>query len=163
MGQFLCHLAIFHFPKIFCSTFHYIVLEPIDALPILHQLFTTIITTTEIAEEYGKPLPDWVTILSVKDKKTQNELSPIVDYGEASAIALAHEIENNFPITDDLHARKLALKLGLSIIGTLSLLLRAKQKGLIDLLAPYLQQIKQTNFRMSLSLMNTILKEASEI
>lgn len=141
----------------------FIILHKIGALPLLHQLFTTVITTPEIAEEYGQTLPEWVTVLSVRNKKLQQDLSLIVDSGEASAIALAHEIENNYMITDDLQARKLALKLGLTIIGTLGVLLRAKQKGLISLLAPYLEQIKQTNFRMSADLLNIILKEAGEI
>ncbi len=141
----------------------FIILHKIGGLPLLHQLFTTVITTPEIAEEYGQTLPEWVTVLSVRNKKLQQDLSLIVDSGEASAIALAHEIENNYMITDDLQARKLALKLGLTIIGTLGVLLRAKQKGLISLLAPYLEQIKQTNFRMSADLLNIILKEAGEI
>lgn len=130
---------------------------------MLHQLFTTVITTPQIADEYGTPLPTWVTILSVKNKQLQNELSLIVDPGEASAIALATEIENNYLITDDLQARKLAIKLGLPMIGTLGVLLLAKQAGLIALIAPYLDRIKKTNFRMAPALFNAVLKEAGEL
>lgn len=140
----------------------FIILHKIDGLDLLHQLFSTILTTPEIAEEYGINLPEWVTVISVRDKKLQNDLAQVVDPGEASAIALAHEIESNFLITDDLQARKLAAKLGLTIIGTLGVLLRAKQKSLIVLLAPYLEKISKTNFRISSELIDRVLKEAGE-
>ena len=140
----------------------FIILHKIDALDLLHQLFSTILTTPEIAEEYGIDLPEWVTVISLRDKKLQNDLAEVVDPGEASAIALAHEIESNFLITDDLQARKLAAKLGLTIIGTLGILLRAKQKSLIVSLAPYLEKISKTNFRISAELIDRVLREAGE-
>ena len=140
----------------------FIILHKIGALDLLHKLFTTILTTPEIAKEYGTTLPDWVTVISVTNKKLQNELAQVVDPGEASAIALAHEIEINFLITDDLDARKLATKLGLDIIGTLGILLRAKQKFYIDQLAPFLEKMMKTNFRMSQELIIKVLKEADE-
>jgi len=140
----------------------FIILHKIDALELLHKLFSTVLTIPEIAEEYGMALPDWVTVISVRDKKLQNDLAFIVDPGEASAIALAHEIESNYLITDDLQARKLATKLGLTIIGTLGILLRAKQKSHIDLLRPYLERIVKTNFRISSDLIDRVLKESGE-
>ncbi|MDB5001784.1 MAG: hypothetical protein JWQ34_9 [Mucilaginibacter sp.] len=131
-------------------------------LSVLHQLFSTVITTPEIAEEYKLPLPEWVIVIPVKNKLLQKELSLLVDKGEASAIAMAQETENQYLITDDLEARKLSAKLGLSVIGTLGVLLRAKQEGHIDLIKPFLEQIKQTNFRMAYDLYQTVLKKAGE-
>jgi len=139
-----------------------IILEKIDLLPVLHQLFAFIITTPEIAKEYGSALPEWITVISVKDKSLQKKLLSMVDKGEASAIALAHEIENKYLITDDLEARKLAIKLGLSIIGTLGVLLRAKQEGYIALVKPFIEQMKQTDFRASDDLYQTVLRKANE-
>ena len=77
-----------------------------------------LMTTPEIATEYGLPLPEWIIVISVKDKSLQQKLTSAVDKREASAITLAHKIENKFLITDDLEARKLSIKPGLSIIGT---------------------------------------------
>jgi len=90
-----------------------IILEKVALLDVLPQLFTTILTTPEIAAEYGSCLPDWIIVVPVKNKSFQQELVSKVDVGEASAIALAHEIENKYIITDDLEARKLCIKLGL--------------------------------------------------
>lgn len=139
-----------------------IILGKIGLLDILHQLFSVVITTPEIVKEYKLPLPEWIVVLSVKDKKRQLELASLVDEGEASAIALAQEIYNQYLITDDLEARKLSAKLGLSVIGTLGVLLRAKQEGHIKLIKPILLQIKQTNFRIGDDLYDTVLKQAGE-
>jgi len=139
-----------------------IILEKIALLPVLHQLFSVVITTPEIAAEYGSPLPEWIIIISVKDKSLQQKLTSMVDKGEASAIALAHEIENKYLITDDLEARKLSIKLGLSIIGTLGVLLRAKQEGYISAVKPFVELIKQTDFRVSDDLYQTVLRKADE-
>jgi predicted nucleic acid-binding protein len=61
-----------------------------------------------------------------------------------------------------LEARKLSIKLGLSIIGTLGILLRAKQKGLISAVKPFVELMKQTNFRVSDDLYQTVLGKAGE-
>lgn len=140
----------------------FIILEKIGLLDILHKLFSVVITTPEIAAEYKLGLPEWVIVIPVRDKKNQQSLSAIVDIGEASAIALAQEIENHFLITDDLEARKLSAKLGLAVIGTIGILIRAKQNGLVDLIKPFLDQMKQTNFRFSEELYNAALNKAGE-
>ncbi|MDB5122829.1 MAG: hypothetical protein JWP94_958 [Mucilaginibacter sp.] len=139
-----------------------IILEKIALLPVLHQLFSVVLTTPEIAAEYGSKLPEWIIIISVKDKSLQQELASMVDRGEASAIALAHEIEHKYLITDDLEARKLSVKLGLSIIGTLGVLLRAKQEGYISAVKPFVELMKQTDFRVSEDLYRTVLRKAGE-
>ena len=65
----------------------------------------------EVANEFSGQLPDWVRIESVSDKKYQGFLETQVDKGEASAIALAIEMENPLLLLDDLKARKLASQL----------------------------------------------------
>ncbi len=139
-----------------------IILEKIALLPVLHQLFNFVITTPEIAAEYGSPLPEWISVISVKNKSLQQELTSVVDKGEASAIALAREIENKYLITDDLEARKLSIKLGLSVIGTLGVLLRAKQNGYINAVKSAVELMKQTDFRVSDDLYRVILRKAGE-
>jgi predicted nucleic acid-binding protein len=54
-----------------------------------------------------------------------------LDTGEASAIALAMETVNSTLIIDEKKGRKFAKNLGLQIIGTLKILLLAKQHRLI--------------------------------
>ncbi len=139
-----------------------IILDKISHLELLPQLFDIIITTPEIAAEFGKTTPLWLKLMTVTDYNRQYELAKIVDPGEASAIALAHEVESDYLVTDDLQARKLAINLGLTVIGTLGILLKAKQKGLITLLKPVLEQIGQTDFRITAKLIETVLRDAGE-
>jgi predicted nucleic acid-binding protein len=140
----------------------FILLQKINAIHLLHDLFATIVTTPEIAKEYGNPLPVWVIIQAVSNPTIQEKFNQYVDPGEASAIALALEIKSDYVILDDLEARKFAEKIGLSVKGTMGLLLSSKQKGLIPLVSPYIHLIQQTNFRISQFLINQIMKDAGE-
>ena len=45
----------------------FILLDKIDGLSLLEYLLQSIITSAEVADEFGKPLPDWVQIKVVKD------------------------------------------------------------------------------------------------
>lgn len=139
-----------------------IILDKLSQLHLLHELFPAILTTPEIAVEYGNPLPEWIEVVSVKNKSMLNKFAAIVDIGEASAIALAHEIETRYVITDDLEARKFAIRLGLSVIGSLGVLVRAKESGHILLVKPFVDQMKNTNFRVSEELYQVTLRKAGE-
>jgi len=85
-----------------------------------------------------------------------------IDKGESSAIALALEIPESTLILDDYKARKIAEKLGLNITGTIGVIIKAKLKGIIPSIKPVLMKIKQTNFRISIELELSALKEAGE-
>ncbi|OOQ58835.1 DUF3368 domain-containing protein [Mucilaginibacter pedocola] len=140
----------------------FIILEKLQALHLLPQLFGNIITTPEIAAEYGNPLPDWVNIQTVTNTELQQQLAQQVDPGEASAIALAAEIDCDYLLTDDKDARKLAAKRGIAIKGSGGVLLLAKELGAIPLLKPYLEKMQQTNFRISSQLIEALLRDAGE-
>ncbi|TEW65378.1 DUF3368 domain-containing protein [Mucilaginibacter phyllosphaerae] len=87
----------------------------------------------------------------------------IVDAGEASAIALAEEIGCDYLLTDDKAARKIAEQRGITVKGSVGLLLFAKQQGVILSIKPYLEKIQKTNFRISFALINKILIQAGEV
>ena len=72
-----------------------------------------------------------------------------IDKGEASAIALAIELSDSVVILDDYKARKLAESLGIQIIGTIGIIIKAKRQGVIESIKPFLQKIRQTDFRIS--------------
>jgi len=55
-------------PKIISNTSCLIVLDNINALHILQKLYTRIYVSEEVAQEYGKPIESWMTVLAVKDK-----------------------------------------------------------------------------------------------
>ena len=139
-----------------------ILLAKIEELELLHKLYGTIITTKEVADEFGLPLPDWFEIKEPADKNYQSLIELSVDKGEASAIALAIEYNDCLLIIDDLKGRKLAHQLGLTIIGTLGIIVDAKLAGLIPSVKPILAKIKQTNFRISEKVELLIVNRAGE-
>ncbi|HEX8024315.1 DUF3368 domain-containing protein [Mucilaginibacter sp.] len=140
----------------------FIILDKIDVLYLLPMLFSKVITTPEIADEFGKELPDWVIIQQAQNSKLLNQIKEIVDPGEASAIALAAEIKCDYLLTDDRAARKLAEQRGILVKGSVGVLLYAKQQKVIPLISPYLDLIQKTNFRISQSLIDRVLLDANE-
>ncbi|MEI7995086.1 MAG: hypothetical protein WCH01_09315 [Methylococcaceae bacterium] len=76
-------------PKIISNTSCLIVLDNINALDILHKLYQNIYLTEEVAQEFGKPLENWMHVVTVIDKNYLRILNTSVDLGEASTIALA--------------------------------------------------------------------------
>lgn len=106
-------------------------------------------TTVEVAEEFGEQLPDWIQIITVKDKLRQQLLEMQIDKGESSAIALALESENSTLIIDDFKARRVAEQLKLNFTGTIGVIVKARLKGEIESIIPILSKIKATNFRIS--------------
>jgi predicted nucleic acid-binding protein len=140
----------------------FIILDKLDLLDLLPILFSNVITTPEIAKEYGKALPEWVIIQSVKNSALQKDLANIVDAGEASAIALANEINCIYLLTDDKAARKLAEGRGIVVKGSIGLLLYAKEQGALLAIKPYLDKIQATNFRISAAIIYKALNQAGE-
>lgn len=150
-------------PKtIISDTSCFIVLNNIRELDLLHKVYTQIITTPDIATEYGEPLPEWVEIVTVKDKYSQRILEMQIDKGESSAIALALETPDCTIILDDYKARKIAEQLGITITGTIGVIIKAKLKGIIPSIKQILEKIKQTDFRLSADIELQALKEANE-
>lgn len=147
---------------IIADTSCFILLFKIDELDLLKAVYGTIVTTPDIADEFGQILPQWIQVVSPKDTQVQHVLELQVDKGEASAIALAMETANVTLILDDYKARKLALKLGIDITGTLGIIIKAKINGIIPSVIPYVNKIKQTDFRLSAELETQVYKEAGE-
>jgi predicted nucleic acid-binding protein len=147
---------------VIADTSCFILLDKINEFDLLQKIFGSVSTTEEIAAEFNKPLPDWIKIQSVANQRYSQLLEIEVDKGEASAIALALEEKDPLLILDDAKARKLAASLNLDFTGTLGVLLKAKQLGVISGIKPLLEKIQQTNFRFSERILSDILKEADE-
>ena len=85
----------------------------------------------------------------------------VVDAGEAEAIALASE-KNCLLISDDKQARAAAKRLGVSVIGTAGILIRAKQNGVISEIKPILDNLELNDFFISRALREEVLKIVGE-
>jgi predicted nucleic acid-binding protein len=150
-------------PKtVIADTSCFIVLEKINELSLLNKIYREVITTPEIATEFNKPLPDWISIIETKNKLVQRELESKIDVGEASAIALGLEIPNCSIILDDLKARKIAASLKLDFTGTLGVIVKAKQLNLIDSVKPIIRKLREAGLRFSEEIEKDILNQAKE-
>lgn len=134
----------------------------IGEFELLHKVFGQIIITETIFKEFNRPIPDWIHVLN-PSTNLHIGLKSFLDAGEASAISLASEFKDSILIIDELKGRKIAKELGLKITGSIGVLLTAKNKGIISLIKPLLEKIRETNFRLSDELIKTTLFHANEI
>lgn len=85
-----------------------------------------------------------------------------MDEGEAEAIALATELDADAVLLDERWARRVAAEVGVSVIGTVGLLLRAKRAGHVDAIRSLLDSLEAAKFRISRPLRTEALKLARE-
>jgi predicted nucleic acid-binding protein len=78
-------------------------------------------------------------------------------------VSLALESAARLIVLDDRPARRLAVALGLRVIGTLGILLESKQRGLLPALRPHLDALLAHHFRVSQQLYQQVLRDAGEI
>ena len=65
-------------------------------------------------------------------------------------------------ILDDRRARKVATSLGVAVIGTIGILIRAKRNGIIAAVKPVLDDLEATGFFVSKELKGEALRLAGE-
>lgn len=63
-----------------------IILSKINELDLLRRMYGKVITTAEVANEFGESLPEWVEIRIASDAYRQRILELQIDKGEASTI-----------------------------------------------------------------------------
>lgn len=110
--------------------------------------------------------PDIDTLAWLKIHPITTALSvptgPNLHAGELAAIALASQTHARALILDDRNARKVAEQLGLPIVGTLALLVRAKRRSIIPLVKPIVDQMIAQGRYISPALRARVLRDAGE-
>jgi predicted nucleic acid-binding protein len=139
-----------------------ILLSQIEELNLLKKISREVFITPIIRHEYGGALPHWITVKEPDNSYYQMILEMDLDRGEASAIALSMSIHNSLLIVDELKGRKIAKNLNLRYSGTLGLILKAKQSGIIPTIGPILEKIKKTNFWVADELFEFMMHKANE-
>jgi predicted nucleic acid-binding protein len=114
-----------------------------------------------VATEVGTET-DWLRVQPVQNSAVVATLKTQMDDGEAEAIALAMELGDVLLILDDKKARRVAQQIGLKVIGTVGMLLRAKRDGVITEIKPFLTALMQANFRISDGIIQEALRLSGE-
>jgi len=137
-------------------------LSKINKLDVLRQLFGRILIPPAVFHEVvilgaGRPGAEavknaiWIETHEVKNQLAVRAFRLTLGVGESEAIVLAAEYEADFIILDDWNARQVALALSLPVIGTIAVLTKATEKGLIEDLQATLAELREAGFRFSLT------------
>jgi predicted nucleic acid-binding protein len=137
-------------------------LEAVGHLDILQQLYTTIEVPEAVAQEFGSALPTWAQVHAVQNRSLVQSLRLGLGAGEAEAIALSVECAAARLILDDKKARRIARQLQQPVTGTLAVLLRAKDQGILSNVRDIIDALAAANFRVSDVLVQEVLRQAGE-
>lgn len=85
-----------------------------------------------------------------------------LDIGEASAILLYQTLNADYLLIDEKKGRAICQQLNVNIVGSLGILLLAKQQGLIDELKPLIVQLENSPVFFDKKLLQKVLELAGE-
>jgi len=148
-----------------------IALSKIQRLDLLRHFFDTVSIPQEVYDEVvtrGGPLygaeevsrASWIRVVTVENRTAVDALYLNLDRGEAEAIVLAREM-GALLIIDDRDGRNAASALGVSITGTIGILLLAAENGMITF-KDELDALVAAGFRLSEREYNRILDLAGK-
>lgn len=144
----------------------------INRLDLFRQVTGAIVIPQEVEKElYGHRRTDvpalnrsnWIKVRKVKSQADVELLLPSLDQGEAEVIVLSKELGAGLIIIDELTARKVAIMMGLPVIGAAGLLMHAKRTGLIKEVKPLLDDMILKGIRYKESFYREILKSIGEL
>jgi predicted nucleic acid-binding protein len=148
-------------------------LGSLGRLELLRQEEREVYIPRAVAEEVAeKPDPatqavqvactTWLHLQDVVDRVAVNFVQAVLHKGEAEAIVLATELQAEWLVIDDQEARRFASRCGLKTIGTLGVLLAAKQNRQIVSLRSEIERLLALGFRAKPQLVAAVLQSAGE-
>ena len=104
----------------------------------------------------------WIETVAVKDQLAVDVLLDELDRGEAETIVLARELGADWVLMDEKKGRRKVTELGLAKIGTVGILLKAKQLGHLPYIRPEVEQLRRQGFSLSQRVVDAVLQQAEE-
>lgn len=104
----------------------------------------------------------WIHVEQIQDQTEKKMYKAKLHAGEVEVMVLAQEQNADLVIIDDNAAKKTARYLGLKVTGTLGVLLKAKQQGILEQIHPLLSEMKHNGFYISPAIEAIVLKQAGE-
>ncbi len=92
---------------------------------------------------------DWIEVVSVGDQLAVEVLLDELDRGEAEVVVLAREMNVDWVLMDEKKGRRKLAQLGIKKIGTVGVLLKAKEAGYIKSVMRNLTQLRENGFSIS--------------
>lgn len=156
--------------QVICNTTPVIALSAINQLPLLQQLYAAVLVPQAVIEELqaGGPIavPDltketWVQVVP-NVTTLEARLLFELDYGERHVVLNALKFQAELVLIDDRTARNLAEYYGLTVKGTLGVLVEAKRKGHIEAFRPLALARRAQGIRFALRLIEEIAATLGE-
>lgn len=150
-------------------------LARIGRLDLLRSLYGQVFIPNAVFEELTDSKRDllpavdlasmpWLKVVGAANQSRIEDLLENLDAGEAEAIALAIELQADLLLVDERRGRKTAADAGLTIMGLMGVVARAKRAGLIDRAKPVLDElIRVARFWIGPELYAEILAELGEV
>ena len=143
-------------------------IQVIDWLPILFDTVSVpsaVVTELSTGRQGGYDVPDpsiysWLHIVDTPPALPE-WISLELGAGELSAMALALQ-HSSIVLLDDQLARHTAQASGIEVWGTLRVILEAKLRGHVAVIAPYITQLESAGMWLSQDIRQRILKLANE-
>ena len=140
-----------------------------DALTVLDALFSRVHVPPAVMDEVsvrGKPqaarLRRYLEGKVVPVHTSHVRWEGRVGRGEAEAMALYEQLNASFLLIDDSRARSIARRSGIPVVGSLGVLLRVKEKGIVERITPFMERLRTSGLYLSEDLIRDVLEQAGE-
>ncbi len=149
-------------------------LGKIGKLEILREMYQEIIIPHAVYKEVTKKedtasravlsaCPDWIKVQTIKNEDEYAMYRAKLHAGEVEVMILAQQAPRaDLVIIDDMAARKTAEFLKLPLSGTIGVLIKAKQKGIISEVMPIISKLEKNGFFISQRVKSMIAEKVSE-
>jgi hypothetical protein len=159
--------------KVVLNTSPQILLAKIGRLDLLTQLYSDILIPASVLDELiakpGGEIKKIQALIRAGDFQVQKAANENIDripadlgVGEREAIALAIEKNADLVILDDREGRKIARSRGLSVTGTIGVLVEARERSLIPSIRPELDRLIEAGMWLNEAFYHRILQEFGE-
>jgi len=157
--------------KVISNTTPLLSLLKIDKLNLLRDLYGVVLIPKAVFLEIeaGREKPyyknlremDWIRIEDIRSVESRTYFFDLDD-GEAEVLILAKEQDADLVILDEIMGRRYAQQLDFNITGTVGILLKSKEKGLVSSIGSLLKELTEKGTWFSPDLISKALKLAGE-
>lgn len=130
---------------------------------IPHAVFDEVTAKPDSACQQVRDNLDWIHVERIQDTMQKRMYQAKLHDGEVEVMILAQQKPPaDLVILDDGAAKRTAKFLGLTVTGTLGVLLKAKRTGLIPSVAPVLRDLQSNGFYVTKNVRDMVLASAGE-
>lgn len=158
--------------KVIVNSTPLIALCKVNQLDLLRRLYEDITVPKAVFEEVTQKndlvrkevtAASWIHIETVQDTKAKRMYRAKLHDGEVEVMILAQEHEGeHLVVIDDNAARKTAQFLGLTLTGTMGVLIKAKELGYIDSVMPIVNRMEEKQIFFSTGLKERVKRLSHE-